>query len=225
MKYDNIRIAVGISGGTGSGKTTLARGLSEFFGAQEVCLLDEDSYYLDRAHLSKEARARVNYDEPQAIDRQLLLEHVRLLLDNRPVQKPVYNFKVHGRDGYTELRAARLIVVEGLFTLCHPALRRLLKLKIYVDADPDIRFIRRMGRDVRERGRSAESVIEQYLSSVRPMHYLHVEPCRFFADLVLKNNASEASLLVNKASNAINRLFRNQSPVSQYVRFTTAISP
>jgi uridine kinase len=224
MNHD-IRIAVGISGGTGSGKTTLARGLSQFFGAQEVCLLDEDSYYRDRAHLSEEARARVNYDEPQAIDQELLLEHVRLLLDERPVQKPIYNFKLHGRDGYTELRSARLIVVEGLFTLCHSALRELLKLKIYVDADPDIRFIRRMSRDVLERGRSAESVIEQYLTSVRPMHYLHVEPCRFFADLVLKNNASDASPLVDKASKAISRLLRSEPSASQNAKFTSAVSP
>ena len=184
-----MSIIVGITGGTGAGKTTLARHLAERYSQIGVALVDQDSYYRDQSHLTLAERASVNYDEPAAIDYDLLLEQLQELLAGRSIRKPAYSFTTHTRIGAGELVASQpIIVVEGLFALWEPRVRSLMALKIYVDADPDIRFNRRLQRDINTRGRSVQSVVEQYLQTVRPMHELHVEPKRKYADLVVKNN-------------------------------------
>ncbi len=181
---------VGIAGGTGAGKTTLTRLLAEALG--HVIVLDLDSYYLDRSDLSRESRDRLNFDEPGAFDVSLLLQHVRELRDGRPVAKPRYSFAEHVRSGVETLRPAPIILVEGLLALWWEELRSLLNLKVYVDAPRNVRVMRRLKRDVEVRGRSTESVLQQYESTVHPMHELYVAPTRAHADLVLVNDRDVA---------------------------------
>lgn len=178
--------AVGIAGGTGAGKTTLAGLLADALG--HVIVLDLDSYYLDRGGLSRESRDRLNFDEPGAFDVSLLMEHLRQLRDGRPVQKPRYSFEHHTRSGVETIRPAPIVLVEGLFALWWEELRKLLNLKVYLDAPQDLRVKRRLKRDVESRGRSAESVLRQYEATVAPMHDLYVAPTRAHADLVLIND-------------------------------------
>lgn len=176
---------IGIAGGTGSGKSAIVRGLVERLGG---CVLDLDSYYLDRSHLDPTERRRVNYDEPAAIDAPLLVDHLSRLSRGEPVQKPVYSFESHSRVGLALVAPARLMIVEGLFTLWWESLRALLDVKVFVDAPPDIRLARRLRRDVTERGRTIEQVLHQYLATVRPMHDRYVESTRGQADLVILND-------------------------------------
>ena len=176
---------IGVAGGTGSGKSTLARALVDRFGG---CLIHLDSYYLDRSGLPPEERVRLNYDEPAAIDAALLVEHLRRLARGEPVQKPLYSFETHTRVGGEMVTPARLLIVEGLFTLWWEPLRALLDVKVFVDAPADVRLIRRTRRDVAERGRTVDQVLEQYLGTVRPMHERYVEPTKAHADLVVVND-------------------------------------
>ena len=179
-------VAVGIAGGTGAGKTTLARLLAEALG--QVIVLDLDSYYLDRSELSRESRDRLNFDEPGAFDVTLLVHHLRQLRAGCPVEKPRYSFEHHARTGVETVSPAPVVLVEGLLALWWEELRGVFDLKIYVDASPDLRVQRRIQRDVEFRGRSVESVRRQYEVTVRPMHELYVAPTRAHADLVLVND-------------------------------------
>ena len=176
---------IGIGGGTGSGKSTVVRALLDRFGG--VCV-DLDSYYRDRSAVGLEERERVNYDEPAAIDVALLVDHLQRLATGETLQKPTYSFHTHTRVGFEVLPPSPLILVDGLFTLWWEELRRLLDLKVFVDAPADLRLLRRIQRDVTERGRSVESVLTQYLRTVRPMHEHYVEPTRAHADLVVAND-------------------------------------
>lgn len=180
---------VGVAGGTGAGKTTLVRTLVGRFGG---CVLDLDSYYVDRGAVSAEERRRLNYDEPAAIDVDLLVDHLGRLHRGEPIAKPVYSFEHHTRVGAAPLAPTRLVVVEGLFTWWWEPVRRLLALKVFVDAPADVRVIRRLRRDVAERGRTMDQVLQQYLMTVRPMHDLYVEPCRPSADLVVNSEGTPA---------------------------------
>jgi len=175
---------IGIAGGTGSGKSTVVRALLDRFGG--VCV-DLDSYYRDRSAVGLEERERVNYDEPAAIDVVLLVDHLQRLATGETLQKPTYSFHTHTRVGFEILPPSRLILVDGLFTLWWEELRRLLDLKVFVDAPADLRLMRRIQRDVAERGRGLESVLRQYLQTVRPMHERYVEPTKVHADLVVTN--------------------------------------
>ncbi len=202
-------LTIGVAGGTGSGKTTLASSLLNAFASRGACLLDQDSYYLDRSHLSQAERDALNYDEPQAIDHHLIVDHLKELIRGNTVEKPSYCFESHTRRKETHsLGPAEVILVEGLFALWHPAVRELLDFKIYVHAEPDIRFIRRAKRDMSERGRTIESVIDQYLNTVRPMHEMHIEPTRAYADIVLTNDHADREALLANALQAIEQLSR-----------------
>lgn len=177
---------IAMGGGTGSGKTTLAKRLVERYAQLGVALVDQDSYYFDRSHLSDPERARANFDEPAALDHDLLFEHLQWLLRGEAIEKPRYSFATHTRPGeFDRVASAPLIVLEGLFALWDSRVRALAGLKIYVDAAADLRFIRRLRRDVEERGRTWQLVVEQYEHTVRPMHQQHIEPTKAFADLVL----------------------------------------
>ncbi len=192
-------LVIGVAGGTGSGKTTVAQHIVQNIGADRVALLQHDSYYKDQSHLHPEERARVNYDHPDALDNLLLYRHLQELGANCPVEMPVYDFKTHSRSQETLTVAPRsVILVEGILIFADQQLRQLMGLKIFVDTDADIRFIRRLRRDVAVRGRSVESVVEQYLTTVRLMHMEFVEPSKRFADLIIPEGGYEVPALLNK---------------------------
>lgn len=187
----------------------MARALCERCAPLDVALLDLDSYYHDRSHLSVEERAGVNYDEPYAIDYELLGSHLHQLLSGRNIHKPRYLFSTHTRSREVDvIEPTPIIIVEGLFALWEPGICSLMGLKIYVDANPDLRFIRRLQRDLVERGRTAESVVAQYLQTVRPMHHRYVEPTRMNADLVVDTSSGSHTGLIE----AVDRALASRSP-------------
>jgi uridine kinase len=177
---------IGVGGGSGAGKGALVGALCRHAG--RVAVLDLDSYYLDRGGVAPDERARINFDEPSAIDADLVAEHVATLACGTAVAKPVYSFVTHSRIGVVTVGPAPVVVVEGLFTLWWAPLRELLDVAVYVDAPADLRLARRLERDVRERGRDLESVLRQYTATVRPMHQRYVEPTRGYADVVIVND-------------------------------------
>lgn len=179
-------LVIGLAGGTGSGKTTVAEAIVRAAGEHNVVLLPQDAYYREQHDLPVELRGLTNYDEPSAFDTELLVAHVDRLLAWQAVRRPVYDFTIDDRANATvDLPPAPVVVVEGILVLFDPSLRERMRLKVFVDAPPDERFIRRLERDVRERGRSAQSVIEQYRRTVKPMHDLFVEPTKQHADLIV----------------------------------------
>ncbi|MBS3967675.1 MAG: uridine kinase [Truepera sp.] len=179
-------LVIGLTGGTGSGKTTVAEAIIAAAGEPQVTLLPQDAYYRAQPNLPFEVREQTNYDEPSAFDTELLVAHLEALLRGEAIARPVYDFVRHDRAPHTIPLASRpVIVVEGILVLHEPTLRQRLALKIFVDTPPDERFIRRLTRDIKERGRSAESVINQYRRTVKPMHDLFVEPTKQHADLII----------------------------------------
>jgi uridine kinase len=179
-------LVIGIAGGSGSGKTTVANVILERVGAEHIAYIPHDAYYKDLSALSQIQRAEVNFDHPHSLDTELLIYHVEQLIVRKPVELPVYDFKVHTRTTQTQhVDPQPVIMVEGILIFAEPLLRELFDVKIFVDTDPDIRFIRRLSRDISERGRSVDSVIQQYLSTVRPMHLEFVEPSKRYADIII----------------------------------------
>ena len=177
---------IGVAGGSGSGKTTVVRRIVDSLGGEQVSLLEHDRYYRDRRDLRLEERAALNYDHPDSLETDLLVQHVNELRAGRAVEKPVYDFARHQREPETvTVHPRRAIIVEGILIFTDPALRRLLDVKVFVDADDDTRFIRRLQRDIAERGRTVSSVIEQYLGTVKPMHLDFVEPSKRYADVII----------------------------------------
>lgn len=178
-------LIVGVVGGSGSGKTTVAHAIAESVEGGAV-VLDQDAYYRDLAHLSLEERRRINFDHPDSIDTGLFVAHLEALAAGEPVDKPTYDFAAHTRAAETvRIEPGRVVVVDGILLFVDPRLRRMFDLRIYVDVADDVRFIRRLLRDLTERGRSLESIIEQYLDTVRPMHLEFVEPSRRHADVII----------------------------------------
>jgi uridine kinase len=183
-------LVVGIAGGSGSGKTTVARTLADALGAGAVRIVAHDAYYRDVTHLDDDQRKRLNFDHPDALETELLIEHLAALRQGRTVQVPVYDFATHRRTARTErLEPAPVVLVEGILVLADARLRAVLDLRVFVDADPDVRVLRRVRRDLLERGRDIGSIDAQYRASVRPMHLAFVEPSRRFADVILPNEA------------------------------------
>lgn len=194
-------IVIGVAGGSGSGKSTVVRRIVESLGDDQVSVLEHDRYYRDRNDLRLEERAALNYDHPDALETDLLVRHVQTLRRGEAVDAPVYDFARHARTPDTRrIEPRRALIVEGILIFADPALRGLMDIKVFVDTDDDTRVIRRLQRDVAERGRTMESVIEQYLGTVKPMHLEFVEPSKRYADLIVPvggHNAVAIDLLLS----------------------------
>ncbi|MEM1502248.1 uridine kinase [Domibacillus sp. 8LH] len=179
-------IVIGVAGGSGSGKTSVARAIHDYFKDGSIMMIEQDYYYKDQSHLTFEERLQTNYDHPLAFDNDLLIEQVNELINGRPVQKPVYDYAQHTRSEETiPLEPNDVIILEGILVLEDERLRDLMDIKLFVDTDADLRFIRRLTRDIKERGRSLDSVIEQYTEVVRPMHNQFIEPTKRYADVII----------------------------------------
>lgn len=179
-------ITIAVAGGTGSGKTTVSRALIERVGSEHISYVPHDAYYKDLSHLPENQRKTINFDHPHSLDTPLMIEHIKALQAGAVVEIPVYDFTRHARTSETiQVAPNPIILVEGILIFAEPALRDLFDIKIFVDTDADIRFIRRLQRDIVERGRTVDSVIKQYLSTVRPMHMEFVEPSRHYADIIV----------------------------------------
>ena len=179
-------VIIGIAGGSGSGKTTVANAILKAVGKEKIAYLPHDAYYKDLSDLPPMQRKQVNFDHPDSLDNDLLIEHIQSLKNHKPIELPVYDFTTDSRTDQTVLiKPHRVIIVEGILIFADPKLRDLFDVRLFVDTDADIRFIRRLQRDITERGRTTENVINQYLKTVRPMHLEFVEPSKRYADVII----------------------------------------
>ena len=179
-------IVIGVAGGSGSGKTSVTKAIYEKFKGHSIMILEQDYYYKDQSHLPFEERLKTNYDHPLAFDNDLLLEHINKLLQYEEIEKPVYDYAMHTRsEEVIRVEPKDVIILEGILVLEDERLRDMMDIKLFVDTDADLRIIRRLMRDIKERGRSIDSVIEQYTSVVRPMHNQFIEPTKRYADIII----------------------------------------
>ena len=182
-------LIIGIGGGTGSGKTTVVNQILSEFPAGEVQVISQDSYYKDTSHLSFEERCEINFDHPKSIDFKLLKTHLKALKNGENIKQPVYSFKTHNRTGETTItEPKKVVIVEGILILSDTKLRSLFDIKIFVHADSDERLMRRLKRDIAERGRDLDEVLERYQTTLKPMHQQFIEPMKAFADIIIPNN-------------------------------------
>ena len=200
-------VIIGIGGGTGSGKTTVAKEVRKHFPEESVVILHHDSYYLDRSDLSPMLREQINYDHPDSFDNHLMMDHLNQLRSGKAIEKPIYDFETHTRLQETiTVRPARIILLEGILVLADDGLRDLMDIKLYVDTDADERFIRRLRRDIVDRGRTVDQVIDQYLKTVRPMHLQFVEASKRYADVIIPEggqNLVAVDLIVTKVRDVL----------------------
>ncbi len=179
-------VVVGITGGTGSGKSTVAKEIFKSLPEKNILIIQQDAYYKKQSHLSMEKRIKTNYDHPLAFDTELLIDHLNKLISFQPIEKPIYDFSIHDRKNETvRVEPREIIILEGIMLLEDSRLRDLLDIKIFVDTDPDVRILRRIKRDIRDRGRTLESVVNQYLSTVKPAHNQFIEPTKKYADIII----------------------------------------
>lgn len=186
MTAGKAPFVIGVAGGTGSGKTTVSRRIQEAAHINHIAYIQHDNYYRDQSSLSLEQRARTNYDHPDSLETELLVEHLLCLRAGQAIDMPQYDFSIHTRSSQTQrVEPAPIILVEGILIFVEKELRELMDVRIFVDTDADIRFIRRLRRDMNERGRSLDSVVQQYMGTVRPMHMEFVEPSKRYADIIV----------------------------------------
>ena len=189
-------LVIGIAGGSGSGKTTVAQGILQRVGPDRIAFIQHDSYYKDLSGLPPTQRSEINFDHPNSLETELLIKHIASLRDGKSVEVPIYDFSTDSRTNQTfTIQPRNVIIVEGILIFTEAALRKMLDVKIFVDTDPDLRFIRRLERDITERGRATESVIKQYLSTVRPMHLEFVEPSKRYADVIIPEGGFNSAAL------------------------------
>jgi uridine kinase len=189
-------LVIGIAGGSGSGKTTVAQTILQRVGPERIAFLQHDSYYKELGGLPPTQRAEVNFDHPDSLESKLLVAHINQLQSGKPVEVPIYDFSTHSRTNRTfTVQPRPVILVEGILIFVEKSLRDIFSVKIFVDTDSDIRFIRRMERDIAERGRTAESVVKQYLATVRPMHLEFVEPSKRYADVIIPEGGFNAAAM------------------------------
>ncbi|MBT2677394.1 uridine kinase [Bacillus sp. ISL-35] len=199
---DRKPVVIGVAGGSGSGKTSVTKAIYDSFKSQSILMIEQDYYYKDQSHLPMEERLKTNYDHPLAFDNDLLIEHIQKLLQHEAVEKPVYDYAIHTRSNEViHVEPKDVIILEGILILEDERLRDLMDIKLYVDTDADLRIIRRLLRDIKERGRSMDSVIEQYVNVVRPMHNQFIEPTKRYADVIIPeggHNHVAIDLMVTK---------------------------
>jgi uridine kinase len=182
-------LIIGIAGGTGSGKTTVVQQIVTELPKDEVCIISQDSYYKDTSHLTYEERVKINFDHPNSIDFDLLVNHLETLRKGNSFEQPVYSFIDHNRTGETvTTHPKKVIIVEGILILTHPKIREMFDIKVYVHADSDERLIRRLKRDIAERGRDIKEVLKRYQTTLKPMHQQFIEPTKEFADIIIPTN-------------------------------------
>ncbi len=196
----HTKLVIGIAGGTGSGKSTMSEKLIETFGGRAI-LINQDDYYKDLSHMTEEERAKQNFDHPDSIDFELLHKHLLQLKDNKPIEVPIYNFCHHAREAHTRtIKSADIIILEGILLFAVPEIRALCDLKVFVETDDDVRLLRRIERDMNERARDFNSIRDQYMTTVKPMHDAFVEPSKRFADVIiptLTRNDNGVALIIS----------------------------
>lgn len=182
-------IVIGVAGGSGSGKSTIVSYIMESLNDEDVLIIRHDDYYKDQSHMTMDERIKTNYDHPFSLDNDLMTKDLLRLIKGHAIEKPLYDFTIHTRKTETErIEPAKVIIVEGILVFEDEGLRDLMDIKVYVETDPDIRFIRRLQRDVNERGRTLEAVVKQYMETVKPMHYQFVAPSKRHADIMIPNH-------------------------------------
>ncbi|MAL60308.1 MAG: uridine kinase [Flavobacteriaceae bacterium] len=182
-------LIIGIAGGTGSGKTTVVEQIVEELPKDEVCVISQDSYYHDTSHLSYAERVKINFDHPKAIDFDLLVKHLKELRKGKAIDQPIYSFVEHNRTNETlKTYPKKVVIVEGILILTHPEIREMFDIKLFVHADSDERLIRRLKRDITERGRDLKEVLNRYQSTLKPMHQQFIEPTKEYADIIIPTN-------------------------------------
>ncbi len=192
---DGRPLFIAIAGGSGSGKTTIARSVVDLVGRDQVIFIQQDAYYRDQRHLSLEDRVKINYDHPDSLDLELMIEHLDGLRNGQPMELPVYDFSSHTRtDNTITLVPKPAVIVEGILVLSEPDLRRCFDLRVFIDTDADLRLIRRLNRDIIERGRTVELVLDQYERTVRPMHDRFVEPSKRYADIIIPEGINTGAI-------------------------------
>lgn len=202
-------ILIGITGGTGSGKSTVSREILKSIHEKNVATIEQDSYYKNQSHLPFEERVKTNYDHPFAFDNDLLIQHLKDLLNNKSIEKPIYDFELHTRKDETiTVIPKEIIILEGILILNNKEIRNLCDIKIFVDTDSDVRVIRRIERDIKERGRTLDSVIDQYMTTVRPAHLQFVEPSKKYADIIIPEggyNKVAIDIIVTKINSILDK--------------------
>lgn len=202
-------ILICIAGGSASGKTTLVNEIAEAFENQDIVILKHDDYYRDQSHLSLEERKNTNYDHPSSLENELLIKHLKDLLNNKSINKPIYDFVIQTRsDKYEKVNPAKVIILDGILVLEDSRIRDLADIKVFVECDEDIRLIRRIKRDMIERGRSFDGIIKQYLTTVKPMYHSFVSPSKRYADILIPNDFSHnvaTDLLIEKIKSILNK--------------------
>ena len=206
---DKKTLIIGITGGTGSGKSTVCKAIKDSIPAENIAILEQDAYYKDQTHLSFEDRLKTNYDHPLAFDNKLLINHIDMLCEGKSIEKPIYDYELHTRkqDETVTVEPKDIIIVEGIMILEDEELRNKLDIKIYVDTEDDLRILRRIQRDIKERGRTVDSVIEQYLQTVKPAHDQFIEPYKKYSDIIIPEggqNEVAIDIVITKIKTQLN---------------------
>ena len=191
---------IGISGGTSSGKTTVAKDIISKLGYDNITYISYDNYYFDLSHLSIEERGNINFDHPSSLDTEKLITDIKLLLNNKSIEMPIYDFITHTRSkSYKKINPSKIILLEGILALNNLELRNLMNVKIFVDTEADERFIRRLTRDIKDRGRDIHNIIDQYQTTVKPMHIQFIEPTKVYADIIIPSgyNSAAVDIMIN----------------------------
>ncbi|MCZ0702332.1 uridine kinase [Natronobacillus azotifigens] len=210
-------IVIGVAGGSGSGKTSVTRSICQRFTDKTILVMEQDFYYKDQSHLPFEERLNTNYDHPFAFDNDLLIDHLQQLLAHQPIQKPIYDYKNHTRsDEVLSVEPKEVIILEGILVLEDPRLVDLMDIKVFVDTDADLRIIRRLLRDMKERGRTIDSVLEQYLTVVRPMHLQFIEPTKRYADIIIPEGG-ENLVAIDLLATKVEMILAKNKEVSKFI--------